>query len=88
MAMDLTVTGYDTYEDLLGCMDGSAAAIGTMMLPILGTDDPAAEFGVTPGDLRAKRATEPVRALIAFEGEGPSSGGPTDLLHRRRLRSA
>ncbi|HEX6420911.1 MAG TPA: phytoene/squalene synthase family protein [Acidimicrobiales bacterium] len=35
MAMDLTVTGYDTWEDLLGYMDGSAAVIGEMMLPIL-----------------------------------------------------
>jgi phytoene synthase len=36
MAMDLKVTAYPTYDDLLGYMDGSAAAIGTMMLPILG----------------------------------------------------
>ena len=105
MVMDLTVTEYPTYEDLLDYMAGSAAAIGTMMLPILGTRDPAAareparqlglafqltnfirdvaedldrgriylplkdlaEFGVTPDDLRARRATAPVRELIAFE---------------------
>ena len=36
MAMDLTVTRYETYTDLLGYMEGSAAVIGTMMLPILG----------------------------------------------------
>jgi phytoene synthase len=36
MEMDLTVTDYQTYEDLLGYMAGSAAAIGTMMVPILG----------------------------------------------------
>ena len=42
MAMDLTVTGYQTYDDLLGYMEGSAAAIGTLMLPILGARDPAA----------------------------------------------
>lgn len=35
MAMDLTITGYATWEDLLGYMDGSAAVIGEMMLPIL-----------------------------------------------------
>jgi 15-cis-phytoene synthase len=35
MAMDLTVSRYDTYGDLLGYMDGSAAVIGEMMLPIL-----------------------------------------------------
>ncbi|GAB2579326.1 phytoene synthase [Paractinoplanes abujensis] len=41
MAMDLTVTGYPTYDDLLDYMEGSAAVIGTMMLPILGSSDPA-----------------------------------------------
>jgi phytoene synthase len=35
MAMDLTVGSYDTWSDLLGYMDGSAAVIGEMMLPIL-----------------------------------------------------
>ena len=35
MAMDLTITGYATWDDLLGYMDGSAAVIGEMMLPIL-----------------------------------------------------
>jgi len=35
LAMDLTVTGYATWDDLLGYMDGSAAVIGEMMLPIL-----------------------------------------------------
>jgi phytoene synthase len=35
MAMDLTVTGYATWDDLRGYMDGSAAVIGEMMLPIL-----------------------------------------------------
>ncbi|MBU2670124.1 phytoene/squalene synthase family protein [Actinoplanes bogorensis] len=55
MAMDLTVTGYRTYDDLLDYMEGSAAVIGTMMLPILGSDDPAA-------------AREPARQLgFAFQ---------------------
>jgi phytoene synthase len=35
MTMDLTVASYDTWDDLLGYMDGSAAVIGEMMLPIL-----------------------------------------------------
>jgi phytoene synthase len=35
MAMDLTVSTYETYDDLLVYMDGSAAVIGEMMLPIL-----------------------------------------------------
>jgi phytoene synthase len=55
MAMDLTVTAYPTYKDLLVYMEGSAAVIGTMMLPILGSSDPAA-------------AREPARQLgFAFQ---------------------
>ena len=42
MAMDLRVQEYATYEDLLGYMDGSAAVIGEMMLPILEPLSPAA----------------------------------------------
>lgn len=55
MAMDLTVTSFATYDDLLDYMEGSAAVIGTMMLPILGCTDPAA-------------AREPARQLgFAFQ---------------------
>jgi 15-cis-phytoene synthase len=35
MTMDLTIVSYDTWADLLGYMDGSAAVIGEMMLPLL-----------------------------------------------------
>ncbi|MFZ4811338.1 MAG: phytoene/squalene synthase family protein [Ilumatobacteraceae bacterium] len=35
MTMDLTVASYETWDDLRGYMDGSAAVIGEMMLPIL-----------------------------------------------------
>jgi phytoene synthase len=35
MAMDLTVSSYETWDDLLGYMDGSAAVIGELMLPVL-----------------------------------------------------
>src|SRR5207253_1623666 len=35
MTMDFTVERYETWEDLLGYMDGSAAVIGEMMVPIL-----------------------------------------------------
>ncbi|MEV6305883.1 phytoene/squalene synthase family protein [Actinoplanes sp. NPDC051861] len=55
MTMDITVTEYRTYDDLLDYMEGSAAVIGTMMLPILGSSDPAA-------------AREPARQLgFAFQ---------------------
>jgi 15-cis-phytoene synthase len=39
MTMDLTVDSYESYEDLLVYMDGSAAVIGEMMLPILEPSD-------------------------------------------------
>jgi phytoene synthase len=35
MSMDLTVTDYATWDDLLGYMHGSASVIGLQMLPIL-----------------------------------------------------
>ncbi|MFM8867870.1 MAG: phytoene/squalene synthase family protein [Ilumatobacteraceae bacterium] len=35
MTMDLTVERYETWDDLLQYMDGSAAVIGEMMLPVL-----------------------------------------------------
>jgi phytoene synthase len=109
MRADLTVTGYATYDDLLEYMEGSAAVIGTMMLPVLETvagaeraaREPArqlglafqltnflrdvaedlargrvylpradmAEFGVTEDDLARPRATEALRALVAFEAD-------------------
>jgi phytoene synthase len=39
MQLDLTVTGYATYDDLARYMWGSAAVIGLQMLPILGRAD-------------------------------------------------
>ena len=54
MAMDLTINSYETWEDLCGYMEGSAAVIGEMMLPVL-----------EPRDLAAKA---PARALgLAFQ---------------------
>jgi phytoene synthase len=45
MAMDLSVDRYATWDDLLVYMDGSAAVIGEMMLPILEPPDAAAALG-------------------------------------------
>ncbi|MEV7804281.1 phytoene/squalene synthase family protein [Microbispora sp. NPDC088329] len=57
MRADLTVHRYATYDDLLGYMEGSAAAIGTMMLPVL---------EALPGE--EERAHEPARQLgLAFQ---------------------
>ncbi|PFG15583.1 phytoene synthase [Propionicimonas paludicola] len=54
MRMDLTVDHYDTLADLFGYMEGSAAVIGEMMLPVLQPLNPAAR--------------EPARALgFAFQ---------------------
>lgn len=43
MAMDLTTTSYETWDDLCGYMEGSAAVIGEMMLPVLQPTSPAAK---------------------------------------------
>jgi phytoene synthase len=42
MEMDLTVTQYQSYEDLLEYVYGSAAVIGLEMVPVLGYSDDAA----------------------------------------------
>ena len=42
MTMDLTVTEYHTYEDLLEYVYGSAAVIGLQMVPVLGAQNPDA----------------------------------------------
>ncbi len=51
MAMDLTTTTYETWADLCGYMEGSAAVIGEMMLPVLQplspkAKDPARSLGL------------------------------------------
>ena len=45
MELDLTVTSYESWGDLLVYMDGSAAVIGEMMLPVLGPIDRTAALG-------------------------------------------
>jgi phytoene synthase len=45
MAMDLTNTSYQTWEDLRCYMEGSAAVIGEMMLPVL---EPISEVAKAP----------------------------------------
>ena len=45
MAMDLTTTTYSTWEDLRDYMEGSAAVIGEMMLPVL---EPISEAAKPP----------------------------------------
>ena len=43
MRMDLTVASYRTWQDLCGYMEGSAAVIGEMMLPVLEPTSPEAK---------------------------------------------
>jgi phytoene synthase len=45
MRMDLTVTEYETYDDLAAYMWGSAAVIGLEMLPILDSAEPGQRSG-------------------------------------------
>ncbi|MGW0808554.1 phytoene/squalene synthase family protein [Nonomuraea sp. NPDC002799] len=57
MRADLSVTAYATYDDLLGYMEGSAAVVGAMMLPVL-----------EPRPGREQAAREPARQLgLAFQ---------------------
>jgi phytoene synthase len=51
MRLDLTVTSYQTYDDLVRYMWGSAAVIGLEMLPILGRADD--EIGWDELEMRA-----------------------------------
>lgn len=93
MAMDLTVTRYDTFDDLYGYVYGSAAVIGAMMLPVLGARHPdararAMDLGVAfqltnflrdvAEDLERGRIYLPLEDLERF-------GVSEDHLRRRRV---
>lgn len=72
MRQDLTITSYATWDELLAYMDGSAAAIGEMMLPLLDPLDPDA-------------AVEPARQLgLAFQLTNFLRDVPEDLARGRR----
>ena len=65
MRMDLHVRSYADYDALLGYMEGSAAVIGTMMLPLLLAPDDGR--GPVPAAMTAA-AREPARQLgLAFQ---------------------
>ncbi len=96
MAMDLRVAGYATWDDLLGYMDGSAAVIGELMLPVL---RPTSADALAPGPPARPRL--PAHQLPARRRRGPRSrpdlpagGGPRPLRRRpddaagRRRRGA
>jgi phytoene synthase len=70
MRMDLNVRDYPDYDALLEYMDGSAAVIGTMMLPILLAPDRGPQTGPGPelAAAAAAAAREPARQLgLAFQ---------------------
>ena len=50
MAMDLTVTQYETYDDLLEYVYGSAAVIGLQMVHVLGTMDGKKSAALIPAE--------------------------------------
>ena len=78
MAMDLTVTSYASYDDLLEYMEGSAAVIGTMMLPVLESADP----GPGPRARPPARPGLPAHQLHQGRGRGPAPR-PDLPAHRR-----
>jgi phytoene synthase len=85
MSMDLHVCEYDD-PALLSYMEGSAAVIGTMMLPILDPADPMAAreparqlrlaFSADPGYPRRRRGRGPQSRLPAAGRSGPVRGQP------------
>ena len=86
MAMDLTVDRYDTWDDLLGYMDGSAAVIGEMMLPILEPLSPDA-FAHARDLGFAFQLTNFLRDVAEDLDRGPgvhAPGGPRALRRRSR----
>jgi len=50
MAMDLTVTQYETYDDLLEYVYGSAAVIGLHMVHVLGTSEGKTSEALVPAE--------------------------------------
>ena len=50
MAMDLTVTKYETYDDLLEYVYGSAAVIGLQMVHVLGTSEGKTSEALVPAE--------------------------------------
>jgi len=78
MTMDLTITQYQTYEDLYEYVYGSAAVIGLQMVPILEPTDQLAyaratelnelaQFGVTRADLDKRIATPQIKEALKFQ---------------------
>ena len=86
MAMDLTVSSYESWEDLLVYMDGSAAVIGEMMLPILEPEDLDA---ARPGAMDLGNAFQ-LTNFLRDVGEDLDRGRvylPQEDLRRYRCRS-
>ena len=84
MAMDLSIDRYATWDDLLVYMDGSAAVIGEMMLPILEPRDPAAASArpatsASPSSSPTSSATWPRTSTAG----GSTSRSRTSALRRR-----
>jgi phytoene synthase len=95
MTMDLTVATYETFDDLLDYMDGSAAVIGEMMLPILEPLSPDA-FGPARDLGIAFQLTNFLRDVnedldrgrVYLPQEDVRKFGAEEALHRRRVTPA
>lgn len=92
MAMDFTVERYETFDDLAGYMDGSAAVIGEMMLPILepsspGALGPARDLGIAFQLTNFCRdvAEDLDRGRVYLPQEDVASFGATSAFAERRV---
>ena len=73
MRLDLTVTGYATYDDLARYMWGSAAVIGLEMLPILGRADDSVRVGRNSRCARSTWLRVPADQLHPRRRRGPAT---------------
>jgi 15-cis-phytoene synthase len=93
MAMDLTVSTYETYADLRVYTDGSAAVIGEMMLPILEPVDAEAAYGPARDLGEAFQLTNFLRDIgddldrgrVYLPQEDVRRFGAAEAMHERRI---
>ena len=83
MRTDLVRDHYDTWADLLGYMDGSAAVIGEMMLPVLRPRPDADGTGALRANPRPHRGCGLRRLLRTAEGLDGSQGAHRGADDRR-----
>ena len=80
MTNSLTVTSYDTFDDLLDYMDGSAAVIGELLLPIL---EPSTDAALRTRGTSRSRAGSPSAGAMS-----PATSTVAASTSRRRICGA